>query len=275
MLRLLFCVVLILGLSACKPANVSDGSIWMICDHYQDICDDTHSGALCSIERNDTIRAVAKNREQLSSRHAYLALRTLDNYQECLENAYVSETVRNKADKQSQITTIRRISEVQKDILASTRSIARPEVNLWLWQRSQDDSYLESMKNGVEMVEEVHEDVYVTLMSEIGKKDLEKAREFARAALDKANIIADIHPAVYEFYVGYYLQKGDLHKAAVWQGLYSALDESRARINESYFRLHEKMSRRALSKAASEVDSLLFDARWLNKSMDEFPTELI
>ncbi len=262
-------------LIACEPTDVTEASIWMICDEHKDICDATHSGALCSIQRSDTIRALAVQKLRSSSVNAYLALKTLDTYGECLENAFVSETVRNKEDKQSQINTIRKITELQKDILASTRTGARPEVNLWLWQRSQNEQYFESMRNGVELADQVHQDVYVALMLETAKKDLEGARAYAKMVLERATIIADIEPRIYEFYVGYYMNKEQYHKAAVWQGLYSALDKEKAKVNQNFFGLYDKLNQRQLKKAQDEVDDLLFDAKWLNKKMDAFPKKLI
>lgn len=268
-------LLVILFIAACEPTDVSEGSIWMICDEYQDICDATHSGALCSVQRSDTIRALAKQRLHLSSISSYQALKTLDTYNECLENAFVSETVRNKEDKQSQINTIRKITELQKEILSASRSEVRPEVNLWLWQRSQDEQYFESIRNGVELAKEVHQDVYIALMLETAKKDLDQAREYARMVLSKATIIADIEPRVYEFYIGYYLNQEDYHKAAVWQGLYSALDLDKAKVNQQYFGLYDKLSKRQISAAQDEVEELLFDAKWLNKKMNAFPKKLI
>lgn len=262
-------------LAGCEPTDVTTASIWKICEEHQEICDSTHSGALCSIPRNDTIRALAVQKLKPSSINAYQALTVLDKYSECLEDAYVSETVRSKKDKQSQMNTIRKIVDLQKDVLASSRSGARPEVNLWLWQRSQQDHHFESMVNGIDMVDYVHQDVYIAMMFETAKKDIEKAREYAKVVLSRAEIIADIEPRVYEFYVGYYLRKEDFHKAAVWQGLYSALDKEKAEVNQRFFQLPKKLSQRQINKAQDEVDSLLFDAKWLNKKMDAFPKKLI
>ncbi|MCC2617764.1 DUF2989 domain-containing protein [Aestuariibacter halophilus] len=262
-------------LSACQKQSVAESSIWKICEKYPEVCDATHSGALCGIQKNDTIRAVAQHHETLSSLNAYNALKTLEKYRLCLEDAYVSENVRNKKDKQSQVSTIRKIPEIQRDIMADTRSLVRPEINLWLWQNTQNDDYLESIKNGVEMAESIHPDVYIAMMYEAARHDLEKARDYARKVLANATVIADIEPKVYEFYIEYYIRKEDFHKAAIWQGLYSARDKERAEINADYFQLHEKMTDRQMANAQSKVEELLFDARWLNKSMSEFPRELI
>lgn len=262
-------------LTGCEKQDISDQSIWVICDQYQDICDATHSGALCTIPRSETIRALATHRDNLTSINAYEALTTLDRYKSCLEDAYVSESVRRKKDKQSQMNTIRGIPELQKQIITDTNSLIRPEINLWLWKRSQSSDYLESMINGAELAKDVHIDVYVALMMQSAQSDPEKARMYARKALKKASLIADIQPRIYEFYVGYYLDKGDLLKAAIWQGLYSAKDNEQASINARYFKLHEKMSSHQINKAQREVDDLLFDARWLNKDMSAFPKKLI
>ena len=75
--------------------------------------------------------------------------------------------------------------------------------------------------------------------------------------------------------MGYYLANNELVKAAIWQGLYSALDTEKANVNESYFRLYEKMSQSQIHAAQSKVDELLFDAKWLNKDMSSFPKQLI
>ncbi|WJG08703.1 DUF2989 domain-containing protein [Aliiglaciecola sp. LCG003] len=267
--------LLTLVLVGCEEQNVADDSIWKICDRYQDICDFTHSGALCSIPRNDVIRDLAKQREQLTSINTYLALRSLDSYKTCLEDAHISQSVRNKSDKQSQVTTIQQIPALQKKLVNSTVKMSRPEVNLWLWSHSQRQDNWESMENGFQDAKEVHVDIYVALMADAAENDMEKGLEFARLALQKASVIADIQPSVYEFYVGYYLAKNDLIKAAVWQGLYSALDEEKAHINANYFRLFEKMSTSQISAAQSKVDELLFDAKWLNKDMSSFPKQLI
>lgn len=271
----LLSLLLVLLLAACEPTDVREASIWVICDEMPDVCESTHSGALCTPQRADAIRYLAIQRKYPSSITAYEALKTLDRYKVCLEDAYVSEAVRNKANKQSQITTIQKIPELQKGILADSRKGARPEVNLWLWQQSQNPDYIESMRNGAEAAKEVHPDVYIALMQVLSKTDLELARRYARMALSKANVINDIQPYVYEFYVGYHLELDQVHKAAVWQGLYSAKDDQKANINAQYFRLHEKMNRRQLRKAQDEVDSLLFDAKWLNRKMSSFPKGLL
>lgn len=274
-LRAFSIFLLIGGLVACQPSGVADGSMWQICDTYPDICDSTHSGAMCSIPRSEVIRDLAVQREQLSSINTYIVLKSLDKYRGCLEDAFVSETIRNKADKQSQITTIRNIPELQKELVASTRSLTRPEVNLWLWTHSQRKDHWESMVNGFEVAKDVHADVYVALMTDTSKKDMDLALKYARNALSKADVISDIQPAVYEFYVGYYLDQKNMHKAAVWQGLYSALDKDKAEVNAHYFRLYEKMSDAQIEAAQDEVDDLLFDAKWLNKKMSSFPKALM
>ncbi|GAA6183480.1 MULTISPECIES: DUF2989 domain-containing protein [Alteromonadaceae] len=268
---LILVTILITG---CENDGVADDSMWQICDTYKDICDNTHSGALCSIPRSEVIRDLARQREQLSSINTYVALKTLDAYRSCLEDAFVSEAVRNKDDKQSQIITIRKIPEIQKELIASTRAIARPEVNLWLWTNSQNDDNWESMVNGFETAKDVHVDVYVALMTRYAKYNKEQGLEYARQALKKADVIKDIQPSVYEFYVGYYLDKNELEKAAIWQGLYSALDKSKAEVNAHYFKLFEKMSPSQIRVAQSKVNDLLFDAKWLYKDMDSFPKNL-
>ncbi|GAA0855643.1 DUF2989 domain-containing protein [Aliiglaciecola litoralis] len=270
---LLILISILLG--GCDDGQVADGSMWQICDTYADICEATHSGALCSVPRGEVIRSLAKQREALTSINTYVALKSLDNYRTCLEDAFVSEAVRNKQDKQSQIATIRNIPELQKVLLASTRTMSRPEVNLWLWTYSQSQDNWESMVNGFETAKEVHVDVYVALMTQTAKQSQSKALEYARMALKKAQVIKDIQPSVYEFYVGYYLDKNELKKAAIWQGLYSALDEKKASVNAGYFRLYEKMTAAQIRAAQQEVDSLLFDAKWLNKDMSSFPKHLI
>lgn len=261
-------------LSGCEEIDVREASLWKLCDQHPDICDSTHSGALCTIPRSDAIRHMAINRVYPSSINAYKALKVLDKYKGCLEDAYVSEAVRNKDNKQSQIVTIQRISEVQQDILASTRRMARPEINLWLWQRSQSPDHMESMKNGLARAKDVHQDVYVALMLDMAKRDIEKARDFAVKALNKVTHISDIPPNVYEFYVGYYLDKND-YKAAVWQGLYSALDEERAEVNADFFQLYNRLTDTQIKRAQREVEGLLFDEKWLNKTIDAFPKTLI
>lgn len=268
-------IILFVFLSGCDDGNVADASMWKICKKYQDICDATHSGAMCSLTRADVIRDLAIQKEQLTSINTYKALKSLDVYKQCLEDAYVSEAVRNKSDKQSQIVTIRNIPEIQKQLISSSRSLTRPEVNLWLWTYSQREDAWESMVNGFESAQNVHVDVFVALMTQTAKKDMPKALEFARKALKKANVIKDIQPSVYEFYVGYYLDKNELQKAAIWQGLYSALDKEKAQVNAEYFRLYEKMSSAQIRAAQNQVDALLFDAKWLAKDMTSFPTDLI
>jgi len=261
-------------LTGCEDGGVADASIWQICEKYPDICEATHSGALCSIDRSDVIRNLAKQKEQLSSITTYLALKSLDNYKGCLENAFISEAVRNKSDKQSQITTIQNIPQLQQSLVVSTRTLYRPEVNLWLWTKSQHQNNWDSMVNGFESAEQVHLDVYLALMTEAAERDLPKALEYARMALQQADVIKDIPAPVYEFYIGYYLQQNELEKAAIWQGLYSALDEEKANVNGRYFRLNQQMTPSQIQAAQDAVDQLLFDAKWLNKTMSSFPKDL-
>ena len=75
--------------------------------------------------------------------------------------------------------------------------------------------------------------------------------------------------------MGYYLDKNQIHKAAVWQGLYSARDKEQAEVNARYFQIYQKMSQQQIQQAQKEVEGLLFDAKWLNKNMSEFPKNLI
>ena len=273
--RILLVALLVIGISACGKRDIADASMWKICDQYADICDDTHSGALCTIPRNDVIRTRAKQREELTSINVYEALLALDHYKECLEDAYASSHVRSQKDKQSQIITINRISELQAELVNRTNQLIRPEINLWRWLRTQNDDFIESMRNGAEMADEVHADVYEALMMSEATTNWESGLQYARKALKGAKIISDINPRVYEFYVGYYLDKNQVHKAAVWQGLYSALDEEKAKVNARYFQLYEKMSQAQINKAQKEVEGLLFDAKWLNKNMTEFPKSLM
>ena len=176
LIRLFTIACALVFLTACEPTDISEASIWVICKEHEDVCDATHSGAMCTIPRTDTIRKLAIFKTDISSIHAYEALISLDKYQSCLEDAYISETVKRKKDKQSQINTIRNIPELQKQIIKDSQSLVRPEVNLWLWQRSSNNDYLESMRNGVEIAEEVHRDVYVGLMLEANQRNRDDAR---------------------------------------------------------------------------------------------------
>lgn len=275
MIRITLMLLLSLSLIGCGKRDIADASMWKICEDYEDICDETHSGALCTISRNDVIRTRAKQREDLTSINVYEALLALDVYKECLEDAYASSHVRSQKDKQSQMITINNIDVIQSNLVQRSNQLVRPEINLWRWLRTQNDDFIESMRNGAEIADEVHSDVYEALMMSTAARNMEEGLQYARKALKGAKIISEINPRVYEFYVGYYLDKKQVHKAAVWQGLYSARDEEKAKVNARYFRIYEQMSRQQIQKVQDEVEGLLFDAKWLNKKMSEFPKDLI
>ena len=185
-MKLFFIGLFAIVLSACGKRDIADASMWKICEDYTDICDDTHSGALCTIPRNDVIRTRAKQREQLTSIHVYEALIALDIYNQCLEDAYASSHVRSQKDKQSQMITINRISEIQSELVQRSSRLVRPEINLWLWLRTQNDDYIESMRNGAELAEEVHADVYEALMMSTATTDWDLGLSYARKALKGA-----------------------------------------------------------------------------------------
>lgn len=251
---------------SCSKQGSEDviGSTVTICGDKKnkELCDLTHDGALCSIQRSESITAMVIQSRKKSVKNAYLALNVLDNYKVCLENSVLAQSVRRKSDEISRYYAIANISDYQNKIIKETKGV-RPEINLWLYKKSGNADYWESMVNGVSMTQNVHPDVYFAMMAEASTRDIDEAKEIADLQLSRTEFLNELSPTIYEFYVRYYLKNGEKFRAAVWHGLYAKYVEENPGINSTYFKRYEKMNNSKLYDAQKLVDSIIFDTDWV------------
>lgn len=251
------------------------GSTVMLCSDKKnkDICDLTHDGALCSIQRSGSITSLVIQSRKKSVKNGYAALTELDNYKACLENSVLAQSVRQKSDEVSRFFAIANISDYQKKIVTETKGI-RPEINLWLYKNTGNNDHWESMINGVEMTENVHNDVYFAILAEASTRSMYEAKEIADLQLDRTEFLNELSPEIFEFYVRYYLKNGHDFKAAVWHGLYAEYVNNHPGINNQYFKRHEKMNNITLDDAQKLVDDIIFDTNWLGVRIKDFEEQL-
>lgn len=247
------------------------GSSMLICKDkkYQQICDLTHDGALCSKQRIDSISSLVIQRNEKSVKNGYAALTQLDIYKACLENAVLAQSSRRKSDEVSRYVAIANISDYQNKIVRETKGI-RPEINLWLYKKTGNTDHWESMVNGVAMTESVHRDVYFVMMADASSRSMDEAKKIADLQLARTELLNELNPDVFEFYVRYYINKEDNFRAAVWYGLYAEYVENNPGINNQYFKLHEKMNKSKLDDAQKLVDSIVFDTDWMGLKIKDF-----
>jgi hypothetical protein len=262
-LSLIFISILLLSCSNEKNGEVT-GSPMMLCgdEENKEICDLTHDGAFCSRQRADSIRTLINQSRNKNVRNAYVALTKLDDYKACLENAVLAQSARRKSDEISRYYTIAHISDYQNKIIKETKGI-RPEINLWLYKKTGNADYWESMLNGVELAQSVHKDVYTVMMAEAASRSMDESKEIADVVRGSTEFLNDLPPEVFEFYVLYYSKNGDNFKSAVWHGLYAEYVNKNPGINTHYFTSHGKMKNSKLNKAQKLVDSIIFDADWM------------
>lgn len=263
-------------LFSCSEGGEPSGSIVMLCadSANQDICDLTHDGAMCGIQRADATRSLILQKHYKDVEHSYLALKELDTYKACLHNSVAAKSRRNKSDEISRYETISRISHFQDKLVNETRGV-RPEINLWLYKRNGDPDKWESMLNGVKVASKVHPDVYLAMMANAAMGSIDKAKGIADELKVKSRYLNSMPPELYEFYITYYLQEGQPFKSAVWQGLYAHYLKQNSGINEEYFKRYEKMSAVRLGEAKGLVSRILFTSSWAELEYTDLPLTII
>jgi hypothetical protein len=268
-ISLIFISIFLISCSSEEDENVS-GSPMVLCTDIKnkEICDLTHNGAFCSRQRADSIRTLIIQSRKKNVMNAYAALTTLDYYKACLENAVLAQSVRRKSDEVSRFYAIANIPDYQNKIVKETKGI-RPEINLWRYKKTGNADYWESMVNGVDMAEHVHNDVYTAMMAEAGNRSIDEAKEIADLLLARTEFLNDLPPEVFELYVLYYLESGDDFKSAVWNGLYAEYVKNNPGINTHYFKSQKKMQNSTLDKAQKLVDSIIFDTDWIGLRISE------
>jgi hypothetical protein len=247
------------------------GSRMLMCNDKknQQICDLTHDGALCSKQRLDSISSLVIQRNEKSVKNGYAALIQLDIYKACLENSVLAQSSRKKSDEVSRYFTITNISDYQNKIVRETKGI-RPEINLWLYKKTGNTDHWESMVNGVALIDSVHRDIYFVMMADASSRSMDEAKKIADLQLARTELLNELNPDVFEFYVRYYIHKGENFRAAVWYGLYAEYVENTPGINNQYFKLHEKMNKSKLDDAQKLVDSIVFDTNWMGLKVKDF-----
>tara|TARA_R110002167_G_scaffold327147_1_gene533239 strand:+ start:949 stop:1782 length:834 start_codon:yes stop_codon:yes gene_type:complete len=258
----IFISVVLMSCSKDETAEVTGSAVMLCTDQkHKEICDLTHDGALCSLPRANTIRALVNQSRNKTVKNAYVALTVLDKYKACLENVVLAQSSIQKSDEISRFLAIANIPKYQDKIVKETKGI-RPEINLWLYKKTGNSDYWESMVNGVDMVENVHQDVYTVMMAEAASRSMGEARKIADLILDRTELLNDLAPEIFEFYILYYLKNKDNYKAAVWHGLYTEYVKRNPGINTKYFKFHGNMKNSTLENAQNLVDSIIFDSDW-------------
>lgn len=273
---LLFSICIILMSCSKDKTGEVTGSAVMLCTDAENkkICDLTHDGALCGLPRADTIRALINQQRIPTVKNAYIALTVLDKYKACLENVVLAQSSIQKSDEISRFSTIANIPKFQDRIVKETKGV-RPEINLWLYQKTGNADYWESMVNGVDMAIDVHQDVYTVMMAKAATRSMDEAREIADLLLDRTEFLNDLAPEVFEFYIMFNLKNENNFKAAVWHGLYTEYIKENPGINTRYFKFHRKMASSTLDKAQNLVDSIVFDTNWKGVKVKELRNALI
>lgn len=272
---LIFISVLLVSCSNEETENVT-GSAIMLCgdDKYKEICDLTHDGALCSRPRADTIRSLVIQGRKKTVKNAYAALTVLDKYKACLENAVLAQSAIKKSDEVSRFFTIANIPKYQNKIVKETKGI-RPEINLWLYKKTGNTDYWESMVNGVDMTENVHQDVYTVMMAEAATRSMDEAKKIADLLLARTEFLNDLTPEVFEFFILFHLKSKNNFKAAVWHGLYTEYVKENSGINTKYFKFHGNMKNSTLNDAQDLVDSIIFEADWMGLRIKDLEKVII
>ncbi|MFT6779655.1 MAG: hypothetical protein ACJAV1_003598 [Paraglaciecola sp.] len=266
-----FIFISVLLISCSKEANEDiSGSPLMLCadKKNKEVCDLIHDGAFCSRLRADSLRTLVIQSREKNVKNAYAALTNLDDYKACLDNTILAQSVRRKSDEVSRFYAVANISDYQNKIVRETKGI-RPEINLWRYTKTGNTDYWESMVNGVDMAEHVHNDVYTAMMAEAGNSGIDEAKKIADLLLDRTEFLNDLPPEVFELYVLYYLESGDDFKSAVWNGLYAEYVKNNPGINIHYFKSYKKMQNSTLDKAQKLVDSIIFDTDWIGLKISE------
>jgi hypothetical protein len=209
----------------------------------------------------ESIRALVNHSRNKTVNKAYIALTVLDKYKACLENVVLAQSARQKSDEISRFQTIANIPTYQNRIVKETKGV-RPAINLWLYKKTGNTDYWESMVNGVKMTENVHQDVYTVMMAEAATRSMDDARKIADLLLGRTEFLNDLAPEIFEFYILCYLKKEDNFKAAVWHGLFTEFIEENPGINTRYFKFHGNMKSSTLKDAQDLVDSIIFDSDW-------------
>jgi len=265
-MRYILFIFILVFFSSCYKEWDEDvvGSTVMLCGDKknQAICDLTHNGALCSIQRSGSITSLVIQSKNKSVKNGYAALVELDNYKACLENSVLAKSVRHKSDEVSRFSAIANISGYQNKIVKETKGI-KPEINLWLYKRTGNDDYWESMVNGVAMTENIHRDVYFAILSEASTRSMDEAKKIADLELGRTEYLDELNPDIFEFYIRYYLKNEDNFRAAVWYGLFAEYVNREPGINAQYFKRHENMKNSKLDTAQELVDSIIFDTNWM------------
>ncbi|MCF2948573.1 DUF2989 domain-containing protein [Paraglaciecola aquimarina] len=262
-------------LISCSNDDVT-GSVITLCTDKENaqVCDFIHNGAFCSIQKAETTRALVIQSRNKTVKNAYAALTTLDEYKACLDNVVLAQSAIKKSDEVSRFATIANIPRYQDKIVKETKGV-RPEINLWLYKKTGNRDYWESMINGVDMAKSVHQDVFIVMMAEAASNNIEEAKKIADSLLRRTELLNQLSPEVFKFYITYFLNHGDEFKSAVWHGLYAEYVENKPGINTQYFQFHKKMKSSTLEDAQELVDSIVFDTNWLGSTIKDIEKLII
>ncbi|MGJ8681989.1 DUF2989 domain-containing protein, partial [Paraglaciecola sp.] len=209
---ILFILISVFLISCSK--NEVTGSVITLCADKENakVCDLIHNGAFCSIQKSETARALVIQSRSKTVKNAYAALTTLDKYKACLDNVVLAQSAIKKSDEVSRFVTIANIPKYQDKIVRETKGV-RPEINLWLYKKTGNRDYWQSMINGVNRAKNVHQDVFIVMMAEAASKNIEKAKNIADSLLGRTELLSELSPEVYKFYITYFLNKGDDFKS--------------------------------------------------------------
>jgi hypothetical protein len=273
---LLFCIAVVLISCSKEGGDNIPASATLLCidKNNKEICDLMHDGALCGIQKADSIRYLVAQSSNKSVKNGYLALTVLDKYKACLENAVLAQSARKKSDEVSRFYAIANIPNYQNKIVKQTKGV-RPEINLWLYKKTGNTDYWESMLNGVDMTDNVHHDVYTVMMADAATRSMDEAKKIADLMLTRTEFLNDLTPEVFEFYILYYVKNQENFKSAVWHGLYAEYVKRNPGINVKYFKSHGNMKNSTLDDAQDIVDNIVFDTDWMGLKIKDLGDVII
>jgi uncharacterized protein YoxC len=192
-----------------------------------------------------------------------------------LQVSLSTENVRSEEDETSRYETLYQIPKYKDRIVISTQSQIRPEINFWLWEQDQLPDLWESMLNQIELSQsKIHADVYEAILSRAGEQDLEQAKLLAEDMRDRVSTLQELSPALYEFYIYYYLHRQQPERSAVWNGLYANYVKHNPGVNQKFYELHTKLNKSKLQQVEERVETIIRKTDWGLLKIKDLPDDI-
>ena len=69
------------------------------------------------------------------------------------------------------------------------------------------------------ITESAHRDVYFVMMADASSRSVDDVKKIADLQLARTELLIELNPDIFEFYVRYYINNGDNFSSAVWYDL--------------------------------------------------------